>query len=54
MKLKASSAIMEIYTWNKQRLCLELSKPEKDKAVLNNIAAYRHIITYMEEVYKLA
>ena len=53
MKMKATAAIMEIYSLNKQRLCLEMAKPEKDKGVLNNIAAYRHIIAQLEEVYNL-
>lgn len=53
MKLKASTAILEIYHHNKQKLSLELAKPDKDKSCLNNIAAYRHIITQMEEVYNL-
>jgi hypothetical protein len=53
MKLKASAAIMEIYAYNKQKLSQELAKPEKDKSVLNAIAAYRHIITHMEHAYNL-
>lgn len=53
MKLKATTAILEIYTHNKQKLTVELAKPEKDKSVLNSIAAYRHIITQMEQVYNL-
>lgn len=53
MKLKANNAILEIYNHNRQKLSLELAKPEKDKSCLNNIAAYRHIITQMEEVYNL-
>lgn len=53
MKIKATSAILEIYQHNKQKLSLELAKPEKDKSVLNSIAAYRHIITQMEQVYNL-
>jgi hypothetical protein len=54
MKMKATAAILEIYRWNKQKLSLELAKPEKDKSVLNNIAAYQHIITQMEQVYNIA
>ena len=53
MKIKATTAIVEIYHHNRQKLSLELAKPEKDKSVLNNIAAYRHIITQMEQVYNL-
>jgi hypothetical protein len=53
MKLKATNAILEIYNHNRQKLSLELAKPEKDKSCLNNIAAYRHIIAQMEEVYNL-
>ena len=53
MKLKASTAILEIYQHNRQKLSLELAKPEKDKSVLNAIAAYKHIITQMEQVYNL-
>ena len=53
MKIKATTAIVEIYNHNRQKLSLELAKPEKDKSALNNIAAYRHIITQMEQVYNL-
>jgi hypothetical protein len=53
MKMKVTTAILEIYNHNKQKLSLELAKPEKDKSVLNSIAAYRHIITQMEERYNL-
>ena len=53
MKIKATTAILEIYNHNRQKLSLELAKPEKDKSALNAIAAYRHIITQMEQVYNL-
>jgi len=53
MKLKATAAIVEIYRYNREKLSAELAKPEKDKTILNNIAAYRHIVTQLEEVYNL-
>ena len=52
-KRGVSAQIMKVYQSNKQRLQTELSKPNKDKEVLNSIEAYRHIVSSMEQIYKL-
>ncbi|MBI4864224.1 MAG: hypothetical protein HY815_28805 [Candidatus Riflebacteria bacterium] len=53
MKQKATVAIIQIYRSNRERLSFELAKPEKDVTVINNIAAFRYIVSQMEEVYNL-
>lgn len=53
MKKKPSEMMVDIYRTNKMRLANELSKDTKDKATLHSIAAYRHILYHMGEVYDL-
>ncbi len=53
MKKKPSAQILEIYRHNKARLQGEEQKTVKDRTVVNNIAAYTHIVRSMEELYDL-
>ena len=53
-KLKASDYVVRVYNANRQRLSSELAKPNKDRACLNAIEAYRHIVSHIERVYNLA
>ena len=53
MKKKPSEMILDIYRTNKMRLATELDKDIKDRATHNSIAAYRHILHHMEEVYDI-
>jgi hypothetical protein len=54
MKKKPNAMILDIYQTNKRHLATELDKDIKDRATHNSIAAYRHILHHMEEVYDLS
>lgn len=53
MKRKPSEMILDIYRTNKARLDVELAKDNKDRACHNAIAAYRHILSHMEQAYDI-